>query len=198
MLPHTNTCRPTGTSFLSPSFSLGVDLHVGVTDSAGRVHEFGKNGVRVVGGGVGAWRRCVVVDLRGDVGAGCNRAAVTDPDFPEYWDSRLRLARGRSPWSAGPRAYDETRRNCLDFCLSFLSSLPELGEAARVARHGDKVDFCRRFVTPRMRSTARYIMLHRKLRRGGGILELKGGDRSGNASSSSTSETTTDEEIRET
>ena len=71
--------RPTkirgGGGFLSPAYDPGGgggggggrDLHVGVTDSAGNVHEFSRRGARVVGAGSREerkkWGACVVVDV---------------------------------------------------------------------------------------------------------------------------------------
>lgn len=123
-----------------------LDLHTGVTDSKGQVHEFDREGLQVAR--QPAWSQCVAVPVitgQGDA-------------WHEFWDYTLAVTEGQDAWNK--ERYNEKEHNCYSFVMAFLRNLqmPELRPSLK-----DKLTFSSHFLVPQTRNVARYIALYRKL-----------------------------------
>ncbi|XP_053606931.1 MKRN2 opposite strand protein isoform X2 [Plodia interpunctella] len=132
------------------------DLHIGVTNSLGRVVEFCEEGIRGVDTNTkkwssrdttAEWDQCLLLEQ-------------FDELWNEIWDSVL-LKVSLSPlWEAD--RYNEDRHNCFTFVLAFLRAL-DCGELSEKAQ--DPKLFCKQYVVPRTSAAGKYISLYRQLKR---------------------------------
>ncbi|OQR80127.1 hypothetical protein BIW11_05269 [Tropilaelaps mercedesae] len=139
--------KPSKGSFLT-SLTTSLDLHVGLTDSRGIVHEYDRRGLTV---GAGDWRQCVTIPLS----CGPNQSKAVDSNF---WDYTLEVTENRQCWSR--ECYDGEDHNCFTFVLDFVRTLQLPGLSAVAL---NRTHFCQQVICPRMKSVARYVTLYRKL-----------------------------------
>ncbi|XP_018493860.1 MKRN2 opposite strand protein [Galendromus occidentalis] len=138
--------KPSKGSFLS-CLTTSLDLHAGLTDSRGVVHEYDRRGLTV---GSGDWRQCVTIPL-------FLSSDSCDPTVDSnFWDYTLEVTKNRQWWSR--ECYDDDDHNCFTFVLDFVRTLqlPTLS-------HLNRTQFCSQVICPRMKSVARYVTLYRKL-----------------------------------
>lgn len=137
--------RPSSGDFLN-QYSSASDLHTGITDSKGRIYEFGTEGLKV--GKSSIWNQCVAVPI----------ITYHNSSWHEFWDYTLDIIEGQDAWTSSK--YDEHNHNCYSFVMAFLRmlQLPNLKPSLK-----DKVTFCTDVIIPHTRSAARYIALYRKL-----------------------------------
>lgn len=121
-----------------------MDLHIGVTTSAGTIVEFDKNGLRKHRSS--QWGQCLLLDQ------------ASGP-WMEHWDDVLLQVCKQKFWSS--RNYDEESHNCYTFVLTFLRTL-DYGGLSKAA--ANKTVFCEKFIVPRTTSAGKYISLYRKLK----------------------------------
>ena len=94
------------------------------------------------------WNDCLAIDLFAD--------SIVDPDWPDYWDRKL-VQMDEDEWNGVN--YHREKHNCFDFVLSFLKSLKCDGISC------EKVDFCQKYVLPKIKSALNYIELYRRIRK---------------------------------
>ncbi|XP_054921987.1 MKRN2 opposite strand protein isoform X2 [Dermacentor andersoni] len=126
--------------------SSSLDLHTGVTDSNGQVHEYDKEGLKVAKQPM--WSQCIAVPVITDEGTA----------WHEFWDYTLSVTESQDAWDS--KRYNETEHNCYSFVIAFLRNLqiPQLRPSLK-----DKLTFSSDFLVPKTRNVARYIALYRKL-----------------------------------
>ncbi|KAH8021627.1 hypothetical protein HPB51_016023 [Rhipicephalus microplus] len=136
--------------FRIPLYSSSLDLHTGVTDSKGQVHEYDKEGLKVAK--QSAWPQCIAVPVITDEGTA----------WHEFWDYTLSVTESQDAWDS--KRYDEKEHNCYSFVIAFLRNLqiPQLRPSLK-----DKLTFSSDFLVPQTRNVARYIALYRKLMQDG-------------------------------
>lgn len=127
-------------------YSSSLDLHTGVTDSKGQVHEYDKEGLKVAKQPM--WPQCIAVPVITDEGTA----------WHEFWDYTLSVTESQDAWDS--KRYDEKEHNCYSFVIAFLRNLqiPQLRPSLK-----DKLTFSSDFLVPQTRNVARYIALYRKL-----------------------------------
>ena len=135
--------KPTVGHFLS-DFTDNSNLHIGLTDSEGKVHEFDERGVSV---GDESWTHCLSVKLLNDYDQLQNE---WDQCFIKIIDDRL--------WKK--ENYDENSHNCYDFVLCFLR---RVGLDRQYSCLIDKSIFCKKMIVPVTLRAGKYISLYRKI-----------------------------------
>lgn len=147
--PNAVVIKPTCGDFLH-NYQNSSDLHIGVTDSKGRVYEYDVDGIIVSNGK--EWNECLSVQV-------CKK---TDAVWREYWDYTLNIVYQQDEWTA--KKYNTADHNCYSFVLVFLRTLqlPELKPCLV-----DKTQFCKDFVVPHTRVAGKYISLYRQLQKDG-------------------------------
>ncbi|XP_067007908.1 MKRN2 opposite strand protein [Anabrus simplex] len=134
--------KPTTGDFLN-DYLNSMDLHIGVTTSAGVVVEFDKDGLQK--DRTCQWRQCLVVD------------GAAGP-WSDHWDSTLEDVAQQKCWSS--LSYNEDSFNCYTFVLTFLRNL-DYGNLSKAA--SSRTTFCENFIVPRTTAAGKYISLYRKL-----------------------------------
>uniref|UniRef100_A0A1B6G3V8 MKRN2 opposite strand protein n=1 Tax=Cuerna arida TaxID=1464854 RepID=A0A1B6G3V8_9HEMI len=139
--------KPTNGDFLN-DYKASSDLHIGVTDSRGRVVEFDQHGLRR--DQRTGWDQCLAV------------SELCAEDWTTRWDQTLASVASQDCWTS--QRYHEETFNCYTFVLAFLRCLRDgtLSEAA-----ASKVQFCEAFVSPRATTACKYIALYRRLKDSG-------------------------------
>ncbi|XP_043282898.1 MKRN2 opposite strand protein [Venturia canescens] len=118
------------------------DLHIGLTNSVGRIFEFDARGLTI--NDLTKWKNCLVINT----------------SVPESWYSRWdevleELCTG-SNWNLVN--YNPTSYNCFDFVMNFLTLLNY-----KDLTFLDKTTLCSSFVLPKLRDVLRYVSLYRNL-----------------------------------
>lgn len=144
-VPCSVVIKPTNGDFLH-NYQNAVDLHIGVTDSRGVVHEYDRAGWKNTE--TDRWNQCLAISI----------VPSLDKKWMDYWDYSLQAIGERDTWS--PESYNENDHNCYTFVLMFLKTLQLRSLSATVR---SKTDFCREFIVPRTTQAAKYISLYRKL-----------------------------------
>eukprot|EP00094_Tigriopus_californicus_P004770 TCALIF_04590-PA protein Name:"Similar to C3orf83 Putative uncharacterized protein C3orf83 (Homo sapiens)" AED:0.13 eAED:0.13 QI:0/0.25/0/0.8/1/1/5/0/497 len=144
--------KPTEGTFLR-DYRSGHNLHIGLTDSQGKVHEFAEYGLHSDSND--NWHQCIVINL---LAKEFHPVISDDPDWKEYWDWTLAQVLASGQWNTN--TYHRDEMNCFDFVLTFLRSLRQ-EPFSSLAR--DKVDFCQRVILPKTSLAGKYIRLFRKL-----------------------------------
>ncbi|RUS86775.1 hypothetical protein EGW08_005435 [Elysia chlorotica] len=188
--PRAVVVRPTDGTFLS-HYSSVCDLHIGLTDGAGRVTEFDQRGLTVGS----LWPQCLVV-LTCPASAQCNQppsgaqcdqppsgaqcdqppsgAQLERPEIvrPGDWDSALdQLRQHGELWDS--RRYAELTWNCFDLVLHFLSQLTRQRRLLGLDLHfdldpplgsgGARAELCERFLVQKCRRAGEYVELYRRV-----------------------------------
>lgn len=143
--------KPTVGNFLR-DFGNSSNLHVGLTDSKGVVHEFDENGLTIGGSN---WCQCVSVKL----------IQVTQ-EIVQQWDRGLQEFVLSSAWSK--ERYHEDRNNCYDFVIEFLR---HLGLDRLYPCLSDRLVFCRELILPRTHKAGQYISLYREILKKGFVCQ---------------------------
>ncbi|XP_014675054.1 PREDICTED: MKRN2 opposite strand protein-like [Priapulus caudatus] len=138
--PHSLVIRPTIGSFLR-DYKNARDLHIGITNSKGLVHDYNEKGVNF---GSSSWEQCVSVPLQ------CRNA--------RRWDAELRNFSAHGDWF--PQNYSESDHNCLDFVVGFLRHAEA---TVRVSAPLCKEQLCAELILPRMTQAAKYVTLYRRV-----------------------------------
>ncbi|CAG5117958.1 unnamed protein product [Candidula unifasciata] len=147
--PQSIVLKPTHGDFLR-DYSATCNLHIGVTDRFGFVHDFDENGLHQ--GSV--WPDCLVVMSYGHGQA-------------EVLDQALEIFSQQPVWDKS--RYRENEWNCFDYVFEFL----------HYVRHPDvtpvmtRTEFCDKFVTQKKKSVEGYISLHRQALQAGCVVVPK-------------------------
>lgn len=157
---------PSNTTYNSDYFN-SMDLHIGVTTSAGTIVEFDERGLQHTGGRTVAASAAIEEERTRNSSSSSSswsQSLLVDaaPEaWWEHWDDVLRTVCSEKPavWSA--ERYDGSAHNCYTFVLSFLQRL-DYGPLSRAA-HNRQL-FCEEFIMPRTTTAGKYISLYRKLR----------------------------------
>ncbi|XP_047471320.1 MKRN2 opposite strand protein-like isoform X2 [Penaeus chinensis] len=128
------------------------DLHIGVTDSEGRVFEYDHEGLH--SDYTSSWTQSLAVSVISDPATG-----RLDPVWLEYWDFTLHTMAQDPTWAED--RYDETSFNCYSFVLEFLK---KLGPPGIKTKGLSKTSLCEQLLVPHTTAAAKYISLYRKLR----------------------------------
>ncbi|XP_067936632.1 MKRN2 opposite strand protein-like [Watersipora subatra] len=149
-LDHGLTSQPTvlvrpskGKSFLH-DYANGDDLHCGLMDENGLVHDFTENGLSTSE----EWLNCIHAPI----------------DYsPTLVPMNTRLCKLKTDWLAKNVRYHPETANCFGFvlfCLRGLGLYTDMNEE----------EFISEVIIPRTSEAARYIAIYRQLVSGGGIL----------------------------
>lgn len=141
--------KPTRGDFLH-DYRSNRDLHIGVTDSEGRVFEYEMEGLH--SDYTSSWSQCLAIPIISD---SSNRL---DPVWQEYWDFTLHTLANESVWSED--RYDETTFNCYSFVVDFLQRLGPPGLDVKTL---SKTSLCSQLLLPHTVPAAKYISLYRSL-----------------------------------
>lgn len=136
--------KPTVGNFLY-DFNNDSDLHIGITDSRGRVYEFDERGITV---GDKNWRTCLSVKVIDE-----------KEELKHEWDHGLEQFLNRSPWNAN--SYDVKLQNCYDFVLHFLRWS---GLEKQYHYLVDKLIFCEQMIIPVTNRAGKYISLYKQIK----------------------------------
>lgn len=156
--------KPTEGTFLR-DYRSGHNLHIGLTDSQGKVHEFAEYGLH--SDSDDNWNQCIVINL---LAKEFHPVISEDPDWKEYWDWTLSQMVASGQWNTN--TYHRDAMNCFDFVLTFLKALRQ-EPFSSLAR--DKVDFCQRVILPKTSLAGKYIRLFRKLEDTDGLFMMERG-----------------------
>ncbi|XP_066948813.1 MKRN2 opposite strand protein isoform X2 [Macrobrachium rosenbergii] len=126
------------------------DLHIGVTDSEGRVFEYEQEGLH--SDYTSSWSQCLAIPIISD---SSNRL---DPVWQEYWDFTLNTLAKDPVWCE--ERYDETSFNCYSFVVEFLQRLAPPGLEVKTL---SKTSLCSQLFLPYTIPAAKYISLYRSL-----------------------------------
>ncbi|XP_063605048.1 MKRN2 opposite strand protein-like [Penaeus indicus] len=143
--------KPTKGDFLH-DYRSSNDLHIGVTDSEGRVFEYDHEGLH--SDYTSSWTQSLGVSVISDPATG-----RLDPVWLEYWDFTLHTMAQDPTWAED--RYDETSFNCYSFVLEFLK---KLGPPGIKTKGLSKTSLCEQLLVPHTTAAAKYISLYRKLR----------------------------------
>ncbi|ELT90583.1 hypothetical protein CAPTEDRAFT_152855 [Capitella teleta] len=136
--PYSIVIKPTKGTFLE-TYTRDCNLHVGVCDSRGVVYDFDERGVNR---SLEGWEQCVAIRMEQTVHS------------RGLWDVRLREFTCDEQWRG--ECYEESRMNCYDFALQFLS-LMGFNDVL------DKQRFVERRVLPQTKHVAKYLAVYRKV-----------------------------------
>ncbi|XP_068239826.1 MKRN2 opposite strand protein [Palaemon carinicauda] len=141
--------KPTKGDFLH-EYKSTHDLHIGVTDSEGRVFEYEQEGLH--SDYTSSWSQCLAIPIISD---SSNRL---DPVWQEYWDFTLNTLAKDPAWCED--RYDETSFNCYSFVVEFLQRLAPPGLEVKTL---SKTSLCSQLLLPYTIPAAKYISLYRSL-----------------------------------
>ncbi|KAM4588842.1 MKRN2 opposite strand protein-like [Odontesthes bonariensis] len=133
---------------LDRDFDGTSDLHTGISNTAGVVYNYTRDGVRRDQSG---WERCVSVPL-------------VRPDMFHLlaqWDQYLERFSEGPTWDPAWHSFHEDDHNCLSFCLHFLNGVLAAEGHSPLSRD----DFTRCFILPKMRRVTKYTRLYRHIQR---------------------------------
>lgn len=143
-----------------------MDLHIGVTTSAGTIVEFDQRGLRHTPAPTSPTSlRTHATPQNGSSASSdwSQSLLVADaaPDaWHEHWDEVLAAVCAQpDTWTSG--RYEAHTHNCYSFVLAFLRRL-DYGSLSRAAHN--RTLFCERYIMPRTTAAGKYISLYRKLR----------------------------------
>ncbi|XP_067658799.1 MKRN2 opposite strand protein-like [Haliotis asinina] len=142
--------RPTLGDFLR-HYTPQADLHIGLTDSTGCVHDFDEEGLHIGN----TWPQCVQVRLAPDLQIDASP-----------WDQCLAQFADRSSW--GSHSYHEQDNNCFDFVLRFLH---KLNLHYHVPALLNKTDFATMLVAPSTTRAAKFVSLYRQVKAAGYVCQ---------------------------
>lgn len=157
---------PSRGSFVQDNYKATSGLHVGITQSDGKLLEFVKEGLKYSTEDEPKWQHCVPMRFLDRISNNADKRLYIEGVWHEVVESYA---------ERGVECYHPTGYNCLDFVLMFLSEflthLELEGEIKQQvdtisSKVHDKEAFCESFVVDRTREVARYIALSRKLRLG--------------------------------
>lgn len=154
--PFALVIKPTLGSFLDSSSSvLTDDLHVGVSDSDGKVYDFDEDGINR---SVNGWNQCLAVSVT-------NKAEYK---LTALWNAKLQEFISSTHWIA--EKYDEQNHNCLSFAVEFMCYM---GLDKNINSLKDKTSFCRDILLPKSKEAIKYVQIYEKLCTEGGIIVEK-------------------------
>ncbi|KAL1124135.1 hypothetical protein AAG570_001905 [Ranatra chinensis] len=139
--------KPTNGDFLH-DYNVTQDLHIGVTNSLGKVMEFDRCGLHR--DRTNDWNQSLVV------------YKAEHQQSLDQWDYILNVIAEQDCWT--PTRYNEETFNCYTFALAFVKCL-KAGPISQLA--SSKTNFCEAFVSPRVTNACKYINLYRRLRDSG-------------------------------
>ncbi|XP_041363017.1 MKRN2 opposite strand protein-like [Gigantopelta aegis] len=134
--------KPTNGTF-TRNYTTSANLHVGITDSHGRMFDFDEEGLHRDS----VWPECLTISL----------LPMTGLDSRQ-WDMRLHQYVNPMVWTA--YRYNEEHKNCFDFVLGFLHWLnlhhtfPEFS---------DKQSFITHFLLKRTTKVGQFISMYRQV-----------------------------------
>ena len=143
--------KPTVGNFVT-DFTKESNLHVGLTDMNGCVHEFDENGITV---GSCEWRTCIKVTLLHD-----------DDPLKSEWNKSLQKFKDGRLWKK--ELYDENSHNCFDFVVSFLRFM---GLDRMYPSLIDRRLFCKDMIVPKTGKAGKYIGLYREILQNGSVVK---------------------------
>jgi hypothetical protein len=146
--------KPTVGHFLS-DFTDSSNLHIGLTDSDGKVHEFDERGITV---GDRSWTHCLCVKILDD-----------NDQLEEEWDTSLVKFINDRLWKK--EFYQENSHNCYDFVVRFLR---HLGLDRHYSCLVDRSIFCEKMIVPVTHRAGKYISLYRQIQKSGLVIQKVG------------------------
>ncbi|CAG0915801.1 unnamed protein product [Notodromas monacha] len=150
--------KPSRGSFLR-DYANSTDLHIGVTDSAGKTYEYDSSGLRVTRGE--SWTECLPIFINADRrGPTSTVARPLCPLWKERWDAAIVAVATESHWTKD--RYNTENHNCFSFVLEFLRCV---GVDAWTSCLRDKTSLCSAFILPVTTLAGKYISLYRQLLR---------------------------------
>lgn len=139
--------KPTHGDFLH-DYKLNQDLHIGITNSHGKVIEFDQQGLHTSRSA--DWNQCILI------------TQMNDESWTEHWDQTLDQVSRQTSWTSDK--YNEETYNCYTFVLVFVRCL-HYSAMSTVASSRDA--FCEQYVKPKTITGCKYVCLYRKIRDGG-------------------------------
>ena len=139
--PCTILVRPSQGNFLD-DYTEDGELHIGLTDSTGKVIEFDKCGL--LHNDNEKWKDVLIISI---IGSAWNTS----------WDETLRKICAEPIWNS--KTYNDSTFNCFNFVISFLQKLKCLNIEVN-----SKEDLCKTFILPKIQNVIRYARIYRVLR----------------------------------
>lgn len=135
--PFSVVLRPSVGDFLD-NYNVNDDLHIGLTNSSGKVVEFDRNGL-MRNSCQAKWNKCLAINFIPD-------------SWKDFWEEVLNGIRIE-------KNYNEIDYNCFDFVFEFLEKLnyPD-------ARYADKNEMCKMLILPQVQKMIKYAYVYRQLR----------------------------------
>ncbi|KAK2145735.1 hypothetical protein LSH36_660g02000 [Paralvinella palmiformis] len=152
--PYSIVIKPTNGSFIR-DYSNDEDLHVGVTDSQGIVYDYSTVGISKHESG---WNQVLAILI----------ASKENYRIASVWDLKLQEFCAYGKWQR--KKYDEEINNCYTFGLEFLQLVQQHGVLGELPIENKSV-FVKEMILPLTKKAAKYILLYRRLRTEGTIVQ---------------------------
>lgn len=125
-------------------YSCSKNLHIGVTNSCGKVFEYDSNGFQ--NHKTEEWGQSIIIYKSSEA-------------WSKQWDDTLASFQSNVNWCSDN--YEENNFNCFTFVIEFLRQL----NCRELEDFVDKEKFCEKFVLPKIVSTNEYITIYRNVKR---------------------------------
>lgn len=138
--------RPTNGSFVT-NFKQGDALHIGISNSQGKIFDFDENGINFVNNQT-EWNHCLSIGLNSFVDSSL--------------DMILESEKSSSHWSSCN--YNEEMNNCFDFVVSVLNKATPL-------LHWSKLSISHQLILPEINKILKFIHIQRMVTENGVFIQ---------------------------
>lgn len=139
-MPVTIVIKPSQGSFLK-DYEINDQLHIGIVDTEGVVHEFDRGGILV--NNHSRWTDCIAIQ-------------IVPASWNEHWDNTLQKMLADPKWKSNN--YDEDAMNCFNFVIEFMNNLSYMD-----VRFINKEDLCEKLLLSKIRDAVKYNALYKNL-----------------------------------
>ncbi|XP_071941726.1 MKRN2 opposite strand protein-like [Antedon mediterranea] len=149
--------KPTVGSFLR-DYKSGSNLHTGVTDSKGCVHNYDEEGIHTDTDST-TWEQSLAIPI----------VDLVDEVLKDIWDERLCNMISEPNWQID--RYHPDLHNCFDFVINFLNCVQFNNWKVKCNEPITKSQFSTEYIVPATSKAARYISLYRSIERYGPVIQ---------------------------